>query len=152
MNIELKVYGGSQELARSVADIIEAEGFEQDCVITSLDYGALLEIRSRNPRLKTGLIVAQALGDVSRTDVDFLSVRADYLSNALLRTAHRRGMEVHAWTVNDAAQMTRLIRRGVDNLITSNPPLAVQVREQWEGMNEAERLLVASRLLLGLEP
>lgn len=37
LNIELKLYGHGQKLARRVVDIIEANRFEERCVITSLD-------------------------------------------------------------------------------------------------------------------
>jgi glycerophosphoryl diester phosphodiesterase len=117
-----------------------------------MSYDAVREVARHNPHLRTGLIVAQALGDVSRLDLDLVSVRADHLTDELLRAAHRRGREVHAWTVNDRGEMTRLIQRGVDNILTSDPDLAVRVRDEWNNLTGSERLLLASRLLLGLEP
>jgi glycerophosphoryl diester phosphodiesterase len=152
LNIELKFFGPDRRLARAVADIVREQDFESDCLITSLDYDALLEVKRHNPRLRTGLTVAYALGEVSRLEVDALSVRADYLSDELLRAAHRHGREVHAWTVNDAGQMTRLMKRGVDNIISSDPDLGVRVRDEWAGLTRTERLVLASRLLLGLDP
>jgi glycerophosphoryl diester phosphodiesterase len=152
LNIELKFFGPDRRLAPEVARLIRKQGFESDCLVTSLNYDALLEVKRHNPRLRTGLIVAQALGDVSRLEVDALSVRADFLSDDVLRAAHRHGKEAHVWTVNDARQMTRQMKRGVDNIITSDPDLAVRVRGEWASLTEAERLVLASRLLLGLEP
>jgi glycerophosphoryl diester phosphodiesterase len=152
MNIELKVFGPNRRLAREVARILREQNVESDCLVTSLNYDALLEVKRHNPRLRTGLIVAHALGDVSRVEVDALSVRADFLSDGLLHSAHRLGREVHAWTVNDAGQMTRLMKRGVNNLITSDPDLGVRVRDEWAALTRNERLVLASRLLLGLDP
>jgi glycerophosphoryl diester phosphodiesterase len=152
LNIELKLYGPDRHLAREVADLVRQQDFEADCLVTSLSYDALLEARRRNPRLRTGLVVAHALGDVSRVEVDVLSVRADFLSDQMLRTAHRLGREVHVWTVNDAGQMTRLMKRGVDNIITSDPDLAIRVRGEWASLVWTDRLVLASRLLLGLDP
>jgi glycerophosphoryl diester phosphodiesterase len=152
LNIELKFFGPDRRLAREVADLIRAEDFESDCLVTSLNYDALLEAKRHNGRLRTGLIVAHALGDVSRLEVDALSVRADFLSDGLRRSAHRHGLEVHVWSVNDARQMTRLLMRGVDNIITSDPDVAVRVRNEWTSLTGPERLVLASRVLLGLEP
>jgi len=44
------------------------------------------------------------------------------------------------------------MKRGVDNIITDDPDLLIQVRSEWASRTGAERLLVASRLLLGLDP
>jgi glycerophosphoryl diester phosphodiesterase len=152
LNIELKFYGPDRRLAREVARLVHEQDFDSDCLVTSFDLDALREVKQHNPRLRTGLIIAHALGDVGRLKIEALSVRADFLSDDMLRSAHRFGREVHVWTVNDAGQMARLIKRGVDNIITDEPDLAIRVRDEWAHLTETERLLLASRLLLGLDP
>jgi glycerophosphoryl diester phosphodiesterase len=101
--------------------------------------------------MRTGLIIAKVLGDVNRLDMDLLSVRAEALTAEMLRDAHRLGREVHVWTVDEPQAMFRLMKRGVDNIITNNPDEALRVRREWTGLTDAERLLLASRLLLGLD-
>jgi glycerophosphoryl diester phosphodiesterase len=152
MNIELKFYGPDRQLAPAVARQVRAKDFETDCLVTSFDYDALQEGKRHNPRLRTGLTVAYALGDISRLEVEALSVRADWLSERVLSAAHRHGREVHVWTVNDARRMARLMQRGADNIITDDPDLLIRVRREWASRTESERLLLASRLLLGLDP
>jgi glycerophosphoryl diester phosphodiesterase len=152
LNIEMKFSGSDRRLAAEVARLVHEQDFEAECFVTSFDHEALVKLKRQNPRLRTGLIIAFALGDVSQLEVDALSVRADWLSDEVLQAAHRRGMEVHVWTVNDAPQMARLIQRGVDNIITNDPDLLIRVRDEWAGLAGSERLVLAARLLLGLAP
>ena len=137
-------------LAPGIALLLLAVQSQADHV--ALSSGTLVLARQHNRRLRTGLIVASALGDLSLLDVDVLSVRADFLSDDLIRAAHRSGREVHVWTVNDAAVMRRFIMRGVDNIITSDPELAIRVRNEWAASTESQRLLLSSQVLLGIDP
>jgi glycerophosphoryl diester phosphodiesterase len=151
LNIELKFFGSDRRLSQKVAELLREQEFEHECIITSMNYDALLDAKRRNPRLRTGLIIAHALGDVNQLEVDVLSVRADFLSDELIRSSHRNGRQVHVWTVNDRSQMIRLMKRGVNNIITSDPDLAVEARDEWASRTGTERLVLASRLLLGLD-
>jgi glycerophosphoryl diester phosphodiesterase len=150
LHIELKVFEPPARLARAVVDQIRDKGFTDECIVASLNQEAIREVQRLDPTLRTGLIVAQALGDLSRLKVDVLSVRADHLTDALLRQAHRRGREVHAWTVNDPVQMALLMKRGVDNILTSDPDVLVRVRERVHAEGGMMPLTFAARLMLGM--
>lgn len=73
---------------------------------------------------------------------DFLAVSRQTANAAFLRRAARQGREVHVWTVNQKQDMIDLIVMGVDGLITDDPALAVQVREELQNMSAVERLLL----------
>ena len=138
-------------MAREVARLISGGKCEGECIVTSFSQGALREIRRANPNIRTGLIVATALGDVTRFEGELLSLRADRLTDTVLRQAHRQGLELHLWGISRERDMVRQILRGVDNLITGEPDLLIRVRSQLAEMSDAERLVLGSRVLLGLK-
>lgn len=152
MNIEVKTFGPVGPVVTETVRVIHDQDFADQCIITSLSYRALQEVKRQDPTLLTGFIVAQSVGDIGRLDVNALSVRAEHLTDAMMLAAHQRGLDMLAWTVNDPQQMLELYYRGVDNLIVSDPELAVGVRDYWNNMSDAERLVVSTRILLGLSP
>lgn len=64
-------------------------------------------------------------------DLDALQVPERYgpvrvLTPALLRAAHRYGVEVHVWTVNAPDDMRRLTSAGIDGIVTDRADLALE--------------------------
>lgn len=60
--------------------------------------------------------------------------RLRVVDKRLIDAAHRRGMEVHVWTINDASQMNQLLDLGVDGLVTDQPGIlrdVLRARGVW---------------------
>ena len=60
--------------------------------------------------------------------------RVPVVDRRLVDTAHRLGIEVHVWTVDDAATMDRLLDLGVDGIMTDRPSALKEVlqrRSSW---------------------
>ncbi len=57
--------------------------------------------------------------------------RLRVVSRRFVRHAHLAGLKVQVWTVDEEADMRRLLDWGVDALISNRPDLAVRVRDAW---------------------
>jgi glycerophosphoryl diester phosphodiesterase len=47
-----------------------------------------------------------------------------------IETAHRRGLQVHVWTINDPDEMRQLLDLGVDGIMTDAPDVLKQVLDE----------------------
>jgi glycerophosphoryl diester phosphodiesterase len=152
INIELKYNVPDPGLAPAVVELLRRKDFLDQVVITSLDYAALKQVESLEPGLRTGHIVTAAVGNVVRTEADFLSLNAAQATPSLIRRAHAAGKEVHVWTVNEPELMLRMIERGVDNVITDDPALLVRVMQGRRDLTRAEILGLRLRVLFSRAP
>ena len=74
LNIELKYTWPDPELTQKVANIIRQNAFSNDCVVSSLNFQAVEEMKAAFPELVTGFIVFKAAGNLSRMEADFLQL------------------------------------------------------------------------------
>jgi glycerophosphoryl diester phosphodiesterase len=152
LNVELKYNVPDDGLAPAVVELLRREQFLDDAVITSLDYAALQQVEAIEPRLRTGHIITASVGNVLRTEADFLSLNAAQATASLVRRAHRAGKDVHVWTVNLPEVTLRMIERGVDNIITDDPALVASVVRDRSALSNAEILGLRLRVLFAKPP
>jgi glycerophosphoryl diester phosphodiesterase len=107
-------------------------------------------MKALRPNWTVGLLTSVAVGDLTKVEADFLAVNAGLAHRRFVRSAHAVDKEVHVWTVNDAPNMSTMIGRGVDSLITDKPALARSVLEQRSEMSAPERLLLELAGVLGV--
>jgi glycerophosphoryl diester phosphodiesterase len=148
LNIELKYTWPDPTLSQKVANIIRQEEFSSECVVSSLNFSAVSEIRQSFPGLTAGFIVLTAVGDLSRMEADFLSISAARASARLVRQLHNNGRAVHVWTINDVNNVISMVERGVDNIITDNPREVRGFIQEWQALSDYERIVLMLRSLI----
>lgn len=122
LNIEIKTGNNdSDDFVSDVVKVIENTDFVDKCVVTSLDYGALIEVKKNNPKIKTGYIMAVAMGDFyDLPNVDFFSMETTFVNGRVVERAHKVNKEIHVWTANDEESLRKCVELEVDNIITDN--------------------------------
>ncbi len=150
--IELKYYGDEENLEQRVIDLVEAANMEKQVKLMSLKLKGVEKIRALRPSWNVGLLSSVAVGDLTRLDVDFLGLNAGSINDRLVDRAHKADMEVYAWTVNDPTNMSAMLSRGVDGLITDRPARCRKVIEERSTLNPGERLLIDLAARLGQLP
>ena len=129
LNIELKTKAfGSGGLAAEVVRLIEDHNLVHRVVVSSFNPFPLRQVKKLNPRINTGLIYSFDLpAHLIRTwflflaDPDALHPEKHLVTRKYIRWATERGYRVNAWTVDEPAEMERLIALGVDGIITNRP-------------------------------
>jgi len=120
--------------------MLEEEDSLERVTLASFHHRTLVEARARCPRLRTSaspLEVARlsAMARVGwafggRARIPFQAVQVPLrqygvrvVTPRFIEFAHRLGLEVDVWTVDDPNVMRGLIRQGVDGIVTNSPQI-----------------------------
>lgn len=140
-NIDAKTTAVAGPLGRVIADDAHrvlvtsfADANRKSAVAAALAAGA--EIRpatsgGRNTILAlrgltaVRLSPARALAEIDAVQIPEQQGPVKIVTPTVIDAAHRLGVEVHVWTVNDPADMVRLVDAGVDGIVSDRADLAV---------------------------
>ena len=130
------------ELAHRTLEHVRAAGAVDHVALGSFSWRVLRVARAAEPRIATGASREETRLVLYRSwigwplrgreayrefQVPETSGRTRIVSPRFIRYAHRAGLPVKVWTVNDADDMRRLLDWGVDALITDRPDIAAAV-------------------------
>jgi glycerophosphoryl diester phosphodiesterase len=129
------------QLAYAVIDKLRAAGAVERTALGSFYSRVLRAARRYEPALRTGAAREETRWALYRSwvrwplgrppyaefQVPERSGRTTIVTPGFLAHAHRAGVLVKVWTVDDADDMRRLLAWGVDALITDRPDLAVPI-------------------------
>lgn len=143
--IVLELKGTDPEVARrAVADVRAAgatgrvcfAGFEDDVLRAARAEGADIVSSAAREEIRWFLYRSWVAAAPRRTPFQAFQVpekagRTRVVSRRFVRAARRAGVPVAVWTVDDPADMTRLLEWGVRGLISDRPDLAVPLVRRW---------------------
>jgi len=139
VNVELKNLPGQRDydpgerLAGLVADTLARRGHRDDTLVSSFNLDTLDRFRALDPT-PTGFLTLRGFDPLTalalaaerghralHPNVRGLDARP---AAAVVDAAHRAGLAVHVWTVNQRATIVTLAAAGVDAVITDVPDVA----------------------------
>jgi glycerophosphoryl diester phosphodiesterase len=141
--IELK--GPSRALARAVVDEVrQANALDRAC-IAGVSWRALHEARRCEPGLATSASQMEVrvalygswmglrvhINNYAAFQVPERAGSTRVVSPRFVRLAHAAGKVVQVWTVDDPADIWRLLAWDVDAILTDRPDVAVAVLREW---------------------
>ncbi len=131
---------GREAVLEAVLEEIGRAGFVGPVLVSSFNPTSIRRSRELAPEVPTGFLTpaavdpAAALADVLGAGHDFVLPNVVALLAAGARfvgEAHRAGIRVGTWTVDDPARMRELFAWGVDAVATNDPGAAVRVRAEF---------------------
>ena len=144
VNIDLKQHDGT--MIEAMAAFIEERGLHDRLLIASFADGTIRSFRERTQgRVATAAAawetrrfwLASRLGltRLVRPAYDALQVpprmgRLTVTDRRFVSAAHRRGLHVHVWDVDEPMEMRRLLALGVDGIMSDRPDLLLEVQAE----------------------
>lgn len=132
LNIELKnSYLEMPDLEAKTIHLIRQAKIQNRVLISSFHHGSMQRFHQMAPDIPTGLLYDCCIVDVvayakrlgaSAIHPFYATVRA-----AVVEEAHRNGLAVNVWTVNEPQEMKKLLDVHVDSIITNYPERLRQV-------------------------
>jgi glycerophosphoryl diester phosphodiesterase len=135
LNVEIKARG--RAIVRRLWQFIDQRGLHDRILVAAESDIQVRRFRrysaervatsaGRNEALRFWAMAKVGLDRVHPVAYDALQVPATYktltvIDKAFVRAAHRHGLQVHAWTIDDPSEMRRLLNLGVDGIISNHP-------------------------------
>ena len=126
LNLEIKCHGSRQErTAQQLASVLQQTA-TNDIVVSSFDVYFLQILRQSMPDLRLASIHDEPV-QMSKLLAEAPAIEAVHLKHSLIRSPddvavfHDKGLDLRAWTVNDADRAGQLFDWGVDMVISDDP-------------------------------
>lgn len=139
--VVLELKGRNPSIVDPVLEVIRRCGREADVVIGGFSQAVLAAVRTRASAIPTSASTAEVRSTLRRawfrlaprpTGCRLFQLPLHYHGRRILRPSLARllrqaGLPLHAWVIDDPAEMRMLLGWGVTGLITDRPDLALDV-------------------------
>lgn len=133
MNIELKSPRERETgIVKKTIDAVKEYGLFDRLLISSFDPALLVECKQIDPACKTGFLYSpntvynnfrwlHPISYAKSIGADALHPMYIYVNRSYVKMAHKAGLAVNVWTCDSTRIIKKMLRCGVDGIITDNP-------------------------------
>lgn len=119
------------EFARLVAEAVRKHKLEERVVVQSFDWRTLIEMKKIAPGIRLAALYGGLPKDFVKISeqaggAPIVSPHHLLVTRARVTKAHKAGLKVVPWTANTPRQWDRLIKAGVDSIITDDPAALIE--------------------------
>ncbi|MFQ6084893.1 MAG: glycerophosphodiester phosphodiesterase [Candidatus Bathyarchaeia archaeon] len=119
--VEVKIPG----VEKKVVDILKKGGMMENSMVVSFYHRVVKAVKALAPEMRVGVIFSSYPVSPIRLAIeasaDVLLPRSDYVDNKMIQKAHKLGLAIIPWTVDDPEEARRLMAMGVDGIATNRP-------------------------------
>ncbi len=135
LNIELKGPNCAASVAYALESFTSDHGLGTDhYVVSSFDHQQLYEFKQRLPQVKRGILEAGVPLNYGATAeaLEGYSIHPniDFINQAMVDDAHRRGLRVWPYTVNEIDDLQHMQAMGVDGVFTDYPSRVIALNQE----------------------
>jgi len=143
VNMEIKA--GTEQSAKIVLDVLESNNALDRFLLASVLPDAMRYIQKNKPTTLTGACKEDVLRVLFRSarcdrkvrDYPFTALQVPerqsiipVVTRRFISYAHKHGLHVHVWTIDEESDMRRLFYMGADGIFTDHPGRALAILEE----------------------
>jgi glycerophosphoryl diester phosphodiesterase len=131
INLQCEVKAGG--IAEKLVKILKQENLLDSTIVSSFDHDELKEIQKLEPNLKLAALEPSGVGWIkdwfkkkeiidNAISNNFYAIHPLYklVNKEFIEYAHEKNLKVNCWTVDSKNAMKKLIKNGVDGIITND--------------------------------
>ncbi len=143
LNIEIKSPKASETaIVRETIKAVKEHGLFDKLLISSFDPKLLVEAKMIDGKCKTGFLYSpksptlpkmiwRQLRYTKSIGCDAVHPHYVFVNKTFVENAHKMGIKVNPWTVDDVFNIDRLLKIGCDGIITDLPDVVGGMRERY---------------------
>jgi len=126
VNIELKGEGTAESVVEIINKYISEKSWSAiDFFVSSFNHVELKKFKDLNPEIRIGALIVGIPLDYAKFGEELkaysVNLCQEFINQEFVDDAHRRGMKVFVWTVNDLDDIERIKNLGADGIFINYP-------------------------------